>query len=194
MNVIEIPVVLDSTQFSHESHVRTAGLHLSHIIRSMEEDIYGLLKGDGMDQQDLEAYRIAGFLFEHGLYNVILKDDQVERLGEFELDGIIMTPDAINLTRGRGVESKCTFRSMKHDVLDQTGEFGSWWIQIMGYAKCLGMLNWDLYTMFMRGDYGKVRRPVLKHWEIDFEQDEVDHNWRRIRNHATWMKETGRVS
>lgn len=193
MQYQEIEVILDSSMFAHEQHQRSGGLHLSHVIKSIMEESYGVFKGDGMDEQALEGYRTAGFLFEHGLYEVMLRDENVHRIGEIERDGIVMTPDAVNLTRGRGLESKCTFRSMNNDIMDTTGEFMEWHMQMMAYGGALGMLAWDLWVMFMCGDYRKNRRPTPKHWEIEYEQEEVDQNWKRIINHATWMKETGRI-
>jgi len=152
-----------------------------------------MFKGEGLDPQALEAYRIGGFLFERALYDIILCDTAIQRIGEIDLNGIIMTPDAVNLSNARGIESKCTWRSMRHDVTDQTGEMAAWWMQMMGYAKALNMNRWDLYVFFMNGDYGKNRRPRLRHWEIEFTQDEVDNNWIRILNHAQWMKEAGKI-
>jgi 5-hydroxyisourate hydrolase-like protein (transthyretin family) len=104
-----------------------------------------------------------------------------------------MTPDAINLNRNRGVETKCTSRSMKNDVTDTRGEFASWWIQMMGYAKGTYIMFWDLYALFLRGDYGANRAPCLKHYEVEFSVEEVEANWRMIRNQAKWMIDNGRV-
>jgi hypothetical protein len=190
--IVEIPVVINSVDYAHETHTRSAGLHVSTVISSFERENMGIFKGEGMDAQALEEYRMLGFLFERVLYDIIFKDENIQRLGEFEHDGLILTPDAINLGRGRGVESKATFRSMKNDVLDMTGEFATWWMQMMAYAKALGINLWDLWVLFIRGDYGKNGRPQMRHWEIEFEQWEVDLNWRRIKNHAIWMEATGR--
>lgn len=191
--IIEVPVVIDSTLYSHETHVRSGGLHLSHIIRSIEETYYKQFKGDGMESQALESYRMVGFLFERALYDIVLKDAQIQRLGEFEKDGVVCTPDAINLTTGRGIESKCTFRSMAHDATDERGEFGSWWTQMKGYAEVLGIYDWDLWVTFMCGDYKANRRPTMRHWEIGFTVEEVRANWKMITNHGKWMIEKGLV-
>jgi len=59
----------------------------------------------------------------------------------------------------------------------------------MGYAKGLYILNWDLYVMFVCGDYGKNRKPQYKHYEIEFELEEVEANWKMIKNHGEWMKQ-----
>lgn len=193
MEIVEVPVILDSTMFAHESHSRTLGIHVSNIITSIEQDTFGLVKGGDLDSQELEAYRAAGFLFEWGLYGVFLREANVERIGEVELDGIIMTPDAINMDRGRGIEGKCTWRSMAHDVTDQNGEFMSWHMQMKAYGKALGILDWDLWAFFMCGDYRKRRQPKPRHWEITYTKDEVETNWRRITNHLKWMQETGRI-
>ena len=190
MEATEIEVVLDSKDFAHETHERSGGLHVSHIIKSISEDVFNYSKPE-MEQQSLETYRIAGFLFERALYEIILVDEAVHRIGEIELDGIIMTPDAVNLGNNHGIESKCTWRSMKHNVLDVTGEFSEWHQQMMAYGKALSIYTWDLWVMFMNGDYGKNRRPKIRHWEIKYEEEEVDVNWRRIRNHGLWMKERG---
>lgn len=192
--VTEVPLILDSKLFSHETHVRSGGLHVSHVIKSIEENVYGMFKSDGFQEQDLEAYRIGGFLFEHAMYELILKDQDIHRIGEVTVDGIVMTPDAINLATNRGIETKMTWRSMKHDVADTMGEFASWHQQMMAYGKALSVLCWDLYVYYVCGDYGKNRKPKLKHFEIEYDIEEVEGNWKMIKNHAAWMKQTGRTN
>lgn len=193
MVIVEVPFVLDSTQFSHEAHKRSEGYHVSAIITSIERDTLKIFKGDDTNPQALEAYRTAGFLFERALYDVILQDEVIHRIGEVEQDGIILTPDAINMSRSRGIESKVTWRSMEKGggVEDETGEFAGWWIQMKAYAKALNMNLWDLYAFFMNGNYRDRRQPVPRHWEIEFTQAEVDQNWKRIKNHELWMRQSG---
>lgn len=192
----EVPVILSSSQFSHETHKRSAGYHVSTIIKSYFEDTLKMFNEirDDDDGQGLEAYRIGGFLFERALYDILLQDELIQRIGEVIHDGIVLTPDAINLSRSRGIESKCTWQSMNKEggVEDVRGAFASWWMQIMSYGEALGMTSWDLYVYFINGGYGKERQPRMRHWEIEFSTNELKDNWRRIKNHEAWMRESGR--
>jgi hypothetical protein len=196
MEVVEVPVILDSTEWSHESHIRTPGLHLTDVIRSYMRNVKGVSKErDDLDQQDLEAYRTCGFLFEWAMYERVLAKRNIERLGEFELDGIVMTPDAVDMTEAVTIETKMTWRSMptRKNGKDIEGDFEEWWMQIMAACKALNLRQAELWVMWANGGYGADRKPKLRMWRAEFEQADLDRNWRRIVNHAKWMREKGEM-
>lgn len=192
MAIIEVPVILDSSlQYSHETHQRSDGLHLSTVIASIERNTWGVVKGDGFDSQDLEAYRIGGFLFERAMYENILAHRKLERLGEFEVDGILMTPDAVDLSISTGIETKMTWRSMPTKKNGKTieDEFATWILQIQGYMKALSVNRWELWAYFVNGGYGADRKPKMRRWDLEYSKEEVEGTWKRIKNHAKWMRE-----
>lgn len=195
MKIAEIPVdpaQYLSSNFAHETHDRSPGLHLSNIIQ-MIQTVQGnnpANRGKPLDRRDLEAYRTFGFLFERVLFDVILQDRLIERPGEFTVDGITLTPDAIDTEDFSNLEAKCTWRGMPDDVDDFMNQlhsperFNHWLIQMKAQCKAIGTLNQQLWTFWVNGNYKDNRRPTLRKWMIEFTKDEIRANWDMLVNFA----------
>lgn len=192
MQIIEVgePLV-DSKEWSHEVHERTAGCHVSNIIYDLEKD----MKGDDSDkfadfgEQKLEMYRMVGFLFERAMYDVFMKDDDITRPGEVKKDGIILTPDALRISDHRLLETKATWRGMGDGLHDIMGiKFWTWWEQIKAYCHVLGCEEAELWALFMNGDYRTNRGPTLRKIVVGFKKQELAKSWDMLVRRARRKK------
>ena len=184
---------LPSHYFSEEaqSRVRSEGLHLSDIL----EDIQQTLDPRDYDSEgrDWELYRKLGFIWERALKDSSLKaayekGDLIDP-GEITVDGIIMSPDGLNLDDGANEEWKLTWKSsnrIKKHGLD--GAFPRWFWQMKGYCRALGTNLCNLRVFFVNGDYGWLRGgdggPSDPGWRIEFTNRELEDNWTMIVRQA----------
>lgn len=192
MQIAEIqvdPSQYASTNFAHETHTRTAGTHLSHILMLIIEAQSSSNRPD-LSEEQLEAYRTFGFLFERVLFDILLQDRRIERVGELKQDGIIITPDALDLDRHENIEAKVTWRGMPEDVRDMTEQlhdpdrFSYWRMQMLAQCKGLNTLDQQLWTFFANGNYKDKRVPTLRRWQIKWTREEVERNWEMIYKFA----------
>lgn len=159
-------------------------LHLSTVYRDMEEQAL-LQRKNEMTQDELAWYGAAGFLWEHVFSmahrDAVLRGDLI-RPDEWELDGIVGSPDAIRVTDWTLVELK--FRWMSVNKFDQLEKhFWLELIQIKGYCKLIGTQTAELWVFFCNGDY-KPPRPTVRGVALEFSEQEIEESWRTIRNHA----------
>ncbi len=166
-----------------DKHVRSPGCHVSQIISSIDKK-YGKLKGrtdiDEKPDEYWNNYRLAGFLIERA-FRELLTDLNLTRPGEITMDGIHMTPDFLDTEKYIIEEFKATWRSAGHEI--DGPQFESWFMQIKAYCKALGCLKARLRVFFMNGDY-KPRIPLIRAWDIEFTQQELDRNWDLLVAHA----------
>lgn len=176
--------ILDSYHASIDRDVkRSEGCHVSKIIHAIEMKD-GRLKGrtdiDNNNSEQWRDYRTAGFLMERA-FREMLTERQLLKLGEFEVDGIFMTPDYVDANGWVLEEWKCTWRSAGKDIEEL--DWWSWFAQMKAYCKALGTLKARLRVFYVNGTYSP-RKPKLSAWDIEFTQDEVDSNWSMLVNYA----------
>lgn len=162
---------------------RSAGLHLSDIYGDMERTIDPSLSL--MTDEELAWYRNGGFLWER-IFGKVMADcftrGDIIRPGEVYKDGIIGSPDNIDLTTMRVVETKATWKSVrKWESMEKW--FWVWLVQMKGYCHMADTLEAELYALFMNGDYrgsGPLPRAAL----FQFTKIELVENWAMLKQHA----------
>jgi len=128
-----------------------------------------------------------GYLWERVLSRSLGKRAP-KRIGEIELDGIILTPDGVT---DNGLppyiiileEDKCTLTSAAKPVTDNW----KWMMQVKGYCKALSALKCIMRVFYLRGDYTNGT-PSYGVFELIFTQGELDENWQAVLNHAKTMR------
>lgn len=174
---------------SADGLVRSSGLHLSTIYGDIERTLDPSLSQ--MTEQELAWYRNGGFLWER-VWGMAMAEDMrrgdVIRPGEVYKDGIIGSPDNIDLRTMRVVETKATWKSVrKFDSLEKW--FWTWLVQIKGYCTLTGTMEAELYAIFMNGDY-RGSGPMPRACRFEFTAWELSENWEMIKKHARkrgWM-------
>lgn len=171
---------------------RGVGVHASGIIRAIAMEM-GILKSDGAEEVTLADKRnitnetailrmAIGLSWEEFyINNILLKEEVVKHPGQMCLDGVYMTPDGESLTlRGKKTaliihEVKATYKSTR-TVGDLEKEW-MWLTQLKCYCKGAKTRYGKLHVLFICGDYTFPIRPLVKAWDIEFSQKELDDNW-----------------
>ena len=180
--MIATPVVVDPTSLLRpDEPIRSQGLHLSTIIRSMLVDLDPVKYDPG---KPMDLLRIeAGFAFERALEQGLSKafPQLHTHPGEFWIDGIVCSPDGYDLETLTVHELKCTWKSSNYPIEDR--RFWHWLVQIKGYCSALNTLSAVLWVFFVNGDY-RNSGPQLKRWDLTFDALELAENWQMLCNHA----------
>ena len=138
-----------------------SGVHLSELIYCPRKAYFRRIGLAPKPDDNLCILWMTGYAFQAYMFP---KDEEITEI----LDGISCTPDI-----HRGIEVKSTRRSSKYfDFADQE----SWKVQILGYCKVLGKLEYDLVVFFVCGNYAPPF-PTLECWHIVATQEEVDETW-----------------
>lgn len=159
-------------------------LHLSTIYRDLEESALLQAKGDATPEE-LAWYGAGGYLWERVFSRAhweAIEGGDLVRPEEFELDGIVGSPDGIRVSAWRIIETK--FRWMSSNKFDQLEKF--FWVelvQLKGYCKLIGTDEAELHVFFCNGDY-RPPRPIVKSKLIQFTGQEIDESWQMIVRHA----------
>jgi hypothetical protein len=182
---------------------RTSGIHLSSIIRHIALKTGELAKeygqGPGLTDmiRDLDPIAASscgpivkasiGFAWEHWMAKCV--HNMNHQPGELIWDGVIGSPDGIEENCGTGDgsnyvihEFKATWKSSAYPITDQW----MWMCQCMGYCYMLGreldepVTTAILHPVYLCGDYRANRDPIYKPTVIEFEQQELEINWRLI--------------
>lgn len=201
---------------------RSEGVHLSRLIGSIAR-LNGVLKNDIAEsfslvevQEGQQAWwdalgpadklRISiGLAWES--YYIPTLEAVVDHPGELCVEGIYMTPDgeSIDAILVDGVyvhtaalhEVKATYKSIK-TVGDLSTQW-MWLAQMRAYCKGMDTRRAYLHVLFLCGDYTFPITPVLKVWQIDFTQAEIDDNWdvmlthmrhQQLQDHENQMRDT----
>lgn len=161
---------------------RSEGLHLTTVIKSFLEQA-------GIEQKkaagwDMDVAAAAGFLFEEAL-EVAFRDlmSGKPRIGEIEKDGIIMSPDGLDIECWSLEEYKLTWKSSNHDVRDNH----KWMMQIKGYCYALQTTECLLRVFYINGNY-RGSGPQYKVFRLTFTPGEIAENWALITAHAETMR------
>lgn len=190
MKMIQVPFYFKKTDASGKAMGvgRSKGRHLSEIITHMRRQVGELKPGRGND-----TFMTMGFLFELMVERAlqeyfVLGGRSVVKQGETELDGIFMTPDAVNASDGRLEEYKATWKSAKKIATPELFErhFWYWLMQIKAYCYAMGCTKARLVVLFVNNDWNPPE-PKLYCFEFEFEQGELIHNWNIVKAHRDIM-------
>jgi hypothetical protein len=181
-------LTIDSKLFSSDNRTRTTGCHLTDIIHDMEKSIGKDRNPRAMGEEKLELYRTVGFLWEDVLTRVINAERSwavspgLIRPGEIELDGIWMTPDAVDFGCDPPAleEWKVTWRSASRDL---EGEHWHWFVQMKAYCHALHLTRANLRILYVNGDY-RPTVPKPQGYSIEFTQRELEENFSMVIQHA----------
>lgn len=180
MIVDRLPDTLDSLLLE-ASPARTPGLHLSDVIKSILDTTEPGKYSGPIDP----LYTDPGFTFERLLETAwTSRLVNIVRPGEFERDGIICSPDGIDINdphRPELIEIKITEMSSVDCPLDP--KFRKWLWQMGAYCHVCGLTSARLHALFLRGDYKKKRREYGV-WRITWTLEELDSVWSMIIGHA----------
>lgn len=110
--------------------------------------------------------------------------------GEYEQDGLILTPDGISFDDDDELRVE-EFKSTKKGAPRSTDELGDkkfwlWMTQIKAYCHAIGTTRARLHAIFLNGRYewyaGGNTLPMV--FRIQFEQHEIVSNWTMLQIHA----------
>lgn len=189
MHVIELenghyPACIVGTPTESGSGRSQGTLHLSTVYRDMEEQALLARKND-MDEDELAWYGAGGYLWEHAFsaaHAEAIRQHLLVRPDEWECDGIVGSPDLLDIVAWRIVELK--FRWMSSNKFDHLEKF--FWlelIQVKGYCKMVGTREAELWVFFCNGDY-RPPRPNVRGVLLTFSEQEIEESWQVITNHA----------
>lgn len=194
-------ITIESMALHKSGEDRSPGLHLSDVIKSIMVDIdpKTYASGKPMNMASVEV----GFSFEVMLEQAfVARRMDIVRIGEVEKDGILMSPDGLDagdpptLEEFKSTKKSCRetpwpcdlHADIHEDCRYCRKEFGpkflSWLLQIKSYCYALGVTHARLRALFLDGDYGENRMPLLRTWGMVFTQRELDEHWRYILRQA----------
>jgi hypothetical protein len=188
MTIEPFDMHIDSEAFSEVDYARSPGLHLSQIIADLNE-VRGGPKYSEMNPRTRQLYFATGFIWER-LVKQIFQDTALKvfehrlvRPGEFYLDGIAMSPDALDTEDWAIEEYKATFGSSIYPIDDS--RYWTWLVQMKCYCKAVGSRSARLRVWFVGGDW-KGSGPQVKGWLFHFDDRENEETWQMVLNHAKW--------
>jgi hypothetical protein len=178
---------LTSEDFSEAEGQRSPGLHVSKIIMELNE-----ARGNTYapaDEATRQIYFTLGFIWEIIIANIIRdtairkSNGMLQRPGELFVDGIALSPDAVDLGDYALEEYKATWLSSKNDI-DGT-KFWHWIVQMKCYCRALGTRRARLRVLFVVGDW-RGSGPQVRAWQFEFTEREIEENWAMVINHARY--------
>ena len=195
MITIEIPVTLT---LAPSRLPRSEGVHVSSIIRCIATES-GILRPEWAEELSLSDARSItdpvailrismGLAWEEWYIPTVLGPlyGAVDHPGEMEYDGVYLTHDAESLSviitdKENPLaevihEVKLTYKSTNTVGTDIASQW-MWISQIKAYCKAKGTRFAMLHVLFVCGDYTYPIKPILKCWQIEFTQQEIDDNW-----------------
>lgn len=185
---------------------RSAGVHVSSIIRcvAMETGILGQERledlslievGPSMRFSDpVVALRVCIGLAWEDWYipEVLALEGVIDHPGEYLVDGIYMSPDGEELSQiivdrrpkhmMKVHEVKATYKSINTvgTVESSVESQFLWMAQIKAYCKAIKTTWADLHVLFLCGDYSYPIQPQLLRYHLEFDQEEIDYNWKLL--------------
>ncbi len=179
MHITLLPDSIETLTFE-ASPERSAGLHVSTIIKSLCSDLDPKrFSGGPMDMKRINM----GFTFERVLETAFqARRDNIFRPGEITLDGVAMSPDGIDPDGWWLEEFKATWMS-EFDA-PESPKYRHWFWQMEAYCLALGASHARLRTLFVNGDYRSGYQPTYRVWEIEFTDEDLQENWKMLMSHA----------
>lgn len=193
---------------------RSTGIHCSSLIRSIAINT-GKLKPRAneknnhgsrfnldqvIDDKDFPLVMAIGFSWEDWISRQI--PNMMYHVGEFESDGISMSPDGISVppenefdfSLGSGIieEFKATFKSSRKKIEDQW----MWLTQVKSYCRALPTLCARIHVLHLCGDYDYKRPGMPPQYivhSLQFTQNELDENWDMILAEKEDWKRQGKI-
>lgn len=168
----------------------TGKLHLSDIAKFIEYKMQFGAKQKALNW-DMVAAAEVGFLWED-LLSLVLADRYAARLGEVEKDGIVGSPDGLNVydpfwnSSLHNEEYKATWRSTNKKPTD----IWYWMTQFKSYCYMLNVDVTILRVLYLMGDY-KGSGPIPMIYGLRFTDQELKENWKMILTHRDEMVEKG---
>lgn len=175
---------------------RTPGIHVSDIIKYLSE-----LAGEGGDdtytREDLDRFAQLGRMWEQMLADVVYTRPRYERIGEIDKDGIIGSPDAIDLYEWTLHEYKVAWGSSglatppdlvnpyKTDSMRQ--KFRSYILQCQAYCHMLGLVSAEITVLHVNGPWRPPLPTALRH-RLLFSPGELEATWMLFRMHAEALR------
>lgn len=176
----------------------TDKLHLTEIIKYIQYTL-GTGYKRGTWKADKWLTMDVGFLWERTL-EMAYADRMADRIGEIECDNIVGSPDGIGFDKDiydikgdliwKGTnelileEYKATWKSSKNPPMNNF----AYRTQILSYLKMLKLNTCVMHIVYLMGNY-KGSGPQYRICRIEFEQGEIDENWRMICDHAKLLKD-----
>lgn len=199
MTAIEIPVSLHLPESKTE---RSEGIHVSALIRAIATE-QGILKPEWAEEVSLVDVRqitdpVAVLRINIGLaweaHYIPLVGNIVDHPGEMQVDGIYMTHDGESVDvivspKGTKVVQFCDEVKATYKSTRTVGDLSTQWMwvtQCKAYCKGLGTRFARLHVLFLCGDYSYPISPLLKVWNIEFTQEEIDMNWELLRDYRDY--------
>ena len=163
---------------------RSAGLHLTPIIHDLEQSIKP--RDEWCTQEELAFFGAGGFLWERVFakcHAEAIATGDIVRPGEFELDGIIGSPDLIRISDWTLIETKHPWKSVTKFDNHFDKFFWAWTVQIACYLKMIGSNTAELHAFFVCGDW-RPPIPQVRSVRMEFTDQELDEYWSMILRHA----------
>lgn len=163
---------------------RSPGLHLTQIIYSLAQCIG--VQEDSATPEQLEAYASVGFIWERVVENgmaIACESSRYVRPGEVTLDGIIGSPDLLDLEQSVVIDTKVTFKSSAK-LADLQRNHWKWLCQLKGYCHIIGWTTAELWVLPICGDWKPpmIAPPVRK--RLQFSKVELEDNWFMLIKHV----------
>lgn len=165
---------------------RSGGLHLTSVIRSIEETIKP--REVWCTNDELAFFAAGGFMWERvyseAMRDSLSSDESLVRPGEVTLDGITGSPDLLRISPEDVVliETKCTWRGLRQwESLEKN--FWSWLCQVKSYCLMIGTGTAELHVFFVAGDW-RPPIPCVRAVRLEFTDRELSENWSMLVGHA----------
>lgn len=161
-------------------------VHLTDIIKYIDKQIGRNQYAPGSTFGAPGLTMEMGFVWED-LLSHVFAGRLGARIGELEVDGIVMSPDGLGYDDVWDCpvveEYKFTWKSSKNDPTDNT----SWMIQTKAYCYAFGVNTLLLRILYVMGDY-KGSGPLYRECRVRFTDDELLSNWEMLVNNrdAAW--------
>lgn len=113
--------------------------------------------------------------------------------GEYELDGLIGTPDLLEIPDLKRshittvIEIKLTWMSARWDP--ESIKFWRYWVQLMAYCKLVGTHHGQLHVCHINGDYRENRLPIYRVYGVEFTDAELSENWAMLVSNGEVMRD-----
>jgi len=188
MKIVERPIALDLAQILSRKAMpdRSVGrIHVSEVIRWIDNRVIHRGERKPYDEMSpsekkrMGSYTSMGWLWEDLLENSlapVFGAAEYIKTGEIELDGIVGTPDGLELSGLTVDEMKATWRSSRRPI---ETDFWNWLTQVKAYCFMLRLQRVSLRVFFVNGDY-RDSGPQVKQFDIEFTERELQDNWRMI--------------
>lgn len=169
---------------SEQAVPRAPGIHVSDVIKYLRDTIG---KNAKWEDHPLETSAQLGRIWETVVARLLAVSasdpEHIVRPGQVECDGIIGSPDGIDLESSAVIEYKCTWRSSANRI---EVDFPYYLWQIKSYCHMCSCKMARLFVLFINGSY-KGTGPIVKGWEMEFNSTELKSNWDMILKAAKEM-------